>query len=133
MMKKGEEVSYSWLIWSIVILAFFVLLIFGYLISKEWKKKKQVENEISALREQSHKIEKENMNLEDRISYLNSQDYQEMQAKDKLNLQSPNEKVIVIAEGPVKKEEKRDENRPIPDKNLDETPNYKKWLNYFLN
>jgi cell division protein FtsL len=105
MRERNTESSGFWLVWPIILLAIFVAVIFAYSISKETKKKKQVETEINLLKEQAEKIAKENMTLQERIRYLGSEDYQKIQAKDKLGLQSPGENVVVISPGPEKKED----------------------------
>ena len=132
MNEKNFQSSSLWLIWPIIILAVFVIAVFTYSIRKENAKKKQVEAEIESLKQQAEQIEKENMALKDRIAYLGSEDYQKMQAKDKLNLQSPGENVVVIAPGP----EKKTEIMPIKDEKEADSeeivPNYKKWLKYFF-
>lgn len=132
MRKKSEGLANSRLVWPIVFLTLFILGLFGYSISKEMNKKKQVEKEIDSLKEQAEKIDKENMALEERISYLGSKDYQEMQAKDKLNLQSPGESVVVIAEGPVKSKKNFEDVISPPAESPARTSNFKKWLDYFF-
>ena len=132
MRKRSEGSISSWLIGSIFFLIVSIVGIFGYLVSKEMQKKKQVESEIDALKEESVRIEKENLALEERISYLGSKNYQEMQAKDKLNLQSPEESVVVVAEGPVKKEEAPNYLAPASFPRSPQKPNYIKWWNYFF-
>ena len=89
MSKYAKGSATSFLVAAVVFLAFVVLSLFGYSISKENAKKKEIENNIASLKQQAENIKKENMALGDRIAYLGSKDYQEVQAKDKLNLQSP--------------------------------------------
>lgn len=100
--------------------------------SKEIAKKKQLENEINSLREQAKSVEKENMAIFDRIAYLGSRDYQEVQAKDKLNLQNPDEKVVIVAQRPSEEATAKEpaKNEFVPNQN--KTPNFQKWLEYFF-
>jgi cell division protein FtsL len=132
--KKNNGSISVFLIWLIIFLALGVLVVFGYLISKETNKKKQVENEINSLKAEAEKIRKENMALEERIAYLGSRDYQEIQIKDKLNLKSPQENVVVITQSPVKKEEVQTEIQgvEVEKKKQDKDPNFIKWWNYFF-
>lgn len=128
--EKGSATSF--LVAAVVLLAFVVLGLFGYSISKENAKKKEIEKDIASLQAQAEAIKKENMALSDRISYLGSKDYQEVQAKDKLNLQSPGESVVIIAprsstQSIVPQADKNETVAP-----LEATPNYQKWLDYFL-
>lgn len=132
MQNQNENSNNKWLISSIIFLILIILVIFGYALSKEIKKKKQVEGEIENLRRQAEKIEKENMQLGERIKYLESEDYQKIEAKDKLNLQSPGEKVVILAQGPVPEKEASPEEPPRPEIEEDKTSNYIKWWNYFF-
>jgi len=132
MRDKSNESSGFWLVWPIILLTIFVAVIFTYSLSKETKKKKQVEAEINLLKEQADKIAKENMALQDRVNYLGSEDYQKIQAKDKLGLQSPGENVVVIAPGPEKKEILNKPTPNIPAPIQDKSSNFKKWINYFF-
>jgi cell division protein FtsB len=132
MRKNSEGTITSWLVWSIAFLTLFILGLFGYATLKERNKKQQIENEISVLKEQAERIRKENMNLEDRLAYLGSEDYRKMQAKEKLNLQSPGESVVVIAPGPAKKEEVSEPTQSNSFRAQDASANYKKWVAYFF-
>jgi len=105
-----------------------------FALSKETYRKKQVEKEIEALRQEAEKIRRDNLIIGDKVSYLESKDYLEKEAKDKLNMQGPDENVVVIKPSLVKKEEVsdivRDPERPI--ENQDKFGNAKKWYDYFF-
>lgn len=132
MRKKNEESNNSWLIWSIIFLILIILGLFGYTTLKEVYKKKQVEKEIDLLRQEAERIKKENMALEERISYLSSDDYREIQAKDKLNLQNPKENLIIITQEIMKKEESISAEKIAQMQESIQIPNYQKWWNYFF-
>lgn len=127
---KGSATSF--LVIGIVLLALVVLGLFGYSVSKENARKKEVEKEILSLQTQADNIKKENMALNERLAYLSSKDYQEVQAKDKLNLQNPGESVVIIApkssESGSVAQSVKNETVPVSDA----TPNYRKWLDYFF-
>jgi len=131
--KKKEKSSNSWLVKTIIFLIFIVLVIFGYAVSKELYRKKEVDNKIKSLKQQAEKIKQENMQISEKLSYLGSQDYQKMEAKEKLNLQNPGEKIVVLSQNPVKiKKEiiptvKHSASLPI-----NSMPNFQKWWNYFF-
>ena len=131
--KREKGSATSFLVVAVVLLAFVVLGLFGYSISKENAKKKEIEKDIASLQAQAENIKQENMALSDRISYLGSKDYQEVQAKDKLNLQSPGESVVIIAPRSsaqnVVSQVVKNETASQPDAT---TPNYQKWLAYFF-
>lgn len=111
----------------------FICGLFGYLVLKETYQKKEVEKEITALKQEAEKIQNENIKIEDRIAYLASADYQKIEAKDKLNLQDPGEKVVIVSQNPIEKKEilAEPENNSNS-KKLSYIPNYEKWWNYFF-
>jgi len=130
-----RDKSNSWLIRAIVVLIAVVLGLFGYILSKEVKKKSQINIEIEALRQEAEKIEKENMRMEERIDYFASKDYREREAKEKLNLQNPDERVAIITQTPARREEKNPEASQAykePSFQPDPIPNWQKWWNYFF-
>lgn len=122
----------AWIIKSIAFLILVILVIFGYALSGELSKKKKIENEIDILKQEAEKIQKENMKLEERISYLSSDEYKRIEAKDKLNLKSPDEKLVIIAKSPTQKNEQE----PPQEKNIttksEKISNYQKWWKYFF-
>lgn len=132
-MRKYEKGSTtSFLVIGIIFLALAILGLFGYSISKERAKKKEVEKSILSLKAQADNIRRENMALNDRVSYLSSKDYQEVQAKDKLNLQSPGENVVIIT---PRNSAQKTVSQPTKKEAAEESaaePNYKKWLAYFF-
>lgn len=104
-----------------------------FYITKESSKKKQIQNEIAALQKEAEKIGRENADIRDKIAYLQSKDYQEREAKDKLNLQNPNETLVVIKPNTVKEAAppKEEPSKPLPPM-PPSGPNYIKWWNYFF-
>ncbi|MFA7319707.1 MAG: septum formation initiator family protein [Parcubacteria group bacterium] len=132
MRKYAKGSATSLLVIGIVFLALVILGLFGYSVSKETAKKKAIEKDIAALKAQEENIKKENMALSERISYLSSKDYQEMQAKDKLNLQSPGENVVIIA---PRNSAQNSVSQPAKNEAAEQSaaePNFKKWLTYFF-
>jgi cell division protein FtsB len=133
-MKKDS--TGSWMIWPIIFIAIAVLGLLGYSAYKEFSKNKQVESEIESLKKQAEKIKQENMSLEERIAYLGSQDYQKIQAKDKLDLQDPRENVVAITQNLSILEKKTEElnigkdSQPVYDNK--DIPKFLRWWNYFF-
>jgi hypothetical protein len=111
-----------------------IIGIFGYFISKELKQKAEVDQQIQALQTQADQIKKENMQLQERIAYLGSQNYQKLEAKTNLDLQDPGEKVVVITPGPVQAQNTLNNvsapatAEPAPE----QIHNWRKWWNYFF-
>ncbi|PIU07486.1 MAG: hypothetical protein COZ85_03255 [Candidatus Moranbacteria bacterium CG_4_8_14_3_um_filter_34_16] len=138
MREKRQSESFFWLIRGIIVLLALTVFLFGYAFSKELKKKKKIREEILSLQEEAQKVERENMEIKKRISYLGSKDFQEIEAKERLNLQNPGEKMVVISPSPISKDEKEavyssEKDKPI----IEESPkdyrnNFQKWWDYFF-
>ena len=133
-MRNNNESSNKWLLWSIAFLILVIIGIFGYSLSKELKQKAEVDRQIQALESQADQIKKENMQLQERISYLGSQNYQKLEAKTNLDLQDPGEKVVVITPGPTQPGEMVENTAPspAPSSAAKQLPNWRKWWNYFF-
>lgn len=105
----------------------------GYSAIKENQRNKQIENEIKALQEEAQKLRQSNQDMQEKILYYDTSDFQEKTAKDKLNLQKENENVAIIKPTPTLKESKDDNviesENDITEK---EKPNYQKWIDYFF-
>ncbi|HPN96447.1 MAG TPA: septum formation initiator family protein [Candidatus Moranbacteria bacterium] len=129
---KGEEKNNSWLLRSIVILGLVLFGLIVFAVSRETYKKKQVEAEINKLKEEAKSIEKENLELADKISYLESKDYQEKEAKDKLNLQDPKENLVVVKPNAISYPEAEPENKTQDKKLIVKISNVQKWWDYFF-
>lgn len=133
---KNKNLTGSWKIGPIIFFAIIILGFLSYSAYKEFSKKKEVESEIEILRQQAEKIKQENMSLEERIAYLGSQDYQKIQAKDKLDLQDPQENVVIITQDlatPI--DENQGSNIKSENQNnytAEKTSNFLKWWNYFF-
>jgi len=130
-MAKNEK-KHPVLVKTVVILG---LLLFGliiFAISKESYKKKQAQEEIDKLQLEARRITRENTELMDKLSYLESRDYQEKEARDKLNMQNPKENMVIVEPGlaPVSSSQNiSDENGK---KLVVKTTNIQKWWDYFF-
>ncbi|MBX4187183.1 MAG: septum formation initiator family protein [Candidatus Doudnabacteria bacterium] len=103
-----------------------VVLIFVMVITaKILVHKRIIDREISKLENQMQKINKDNEQLSSLIQYLNTPEYQEKEARDKLNLIKDGEHVVVLPQN-------------VSGSNVTEianskVSNYKLWFNYFFN
>ncbi len=130
---RNKKSANFWLVKVIIFLALAIVGIFGYASLKEIHQKKSIEKEITSLKEQAAKIKQENIQVANKLSYLGSEDYQKMKAKEKLNLQEPGEKVVVLSPGPIKIQQKIipvNETAITPQE--ESVPNFRKWWNYFF-
>lgn len=112
-----------------------ILVIIGYVswsAFKEARRNNQIEKEIEELRQEAGKIQTDNQELKEKISYFETQDFQEKVAKEKLNLQKEDEQVVIIKTSPAKKEEVNLDLSAGSQVALDPRPNYQKWWDYFF-
>ena len=131
-MENNKEKKFSLLgKFSLVLFVVFAGFI-SWAIYKQTNKKAEIQSEITKLEEEAQKIDKENFLAQERISYLESPDYQEREAKDKLNLKNPDENVVIVKPEIIKKEVPNDANEEInlPQEKKVEVANYLKWWNY---
>lgn len=128
--KKSKGVS--WIIRIIFFLGLIVLSFAAYSVSKVVSRKSQVEKEISALKEEAEKISRENGDLEDKVSYFESRDFQEKEVRDKLSLQAPDENLVVVKPGPSGEKQEKPVSGVAENNPPENIPIYKKWWDYFF-
>jgi len=132
MNENKSEKSFSFLGKTSLVL-FVVLAVFiSWAIFKQINKRKEIQNEITQLQEEAARISRENFLAKERISYFESQDYQSREAKEKLNLRDPEENVVIVKPGIIKKEVPVIEELPITNKGeASLISNPIKWWKYF--
>jgi len=131
-MKAIGENKGRFLVKIILVAGSLVLIFVGIGILKEVLAKKQIQEEIRKLQVEAEKIGHENALTQERIAYLSSEDYQKREAKDKLNLQSPDENVVIIKSSVSSAETKMPEvTRTVPPK-IEIRANYAKWWEHFF-
>lgn len=109
------------------------LIFIAAAIYREMAQKKEIQKKINALQQEAEQISRTNALTQDKIAYLESRDYQEREAKDKLNLQSPDEQTVVIKPTIAEKENKVEmESAPIVPVAVATDSNLRKWWNYFF-
>jgi cell division protein FtsB len=128
-MKKVRIFS-SILIFLVLVAAGFV----SYKAFKEARRSQQIDKEIEALRQEAEKIRQDNSDLQEKIAYFETPDFQEKEAKEKLNFQKPDENVAVVKPVPetenLSTENKPDENQAPAE--TEKITDYKKWWNKFF-
>lgn len=133
-MPVGEREKSAGLLPKILIfLAVIALIAIFFAISREMKLKSQVNGEIERLKQEAARIERENRSLEDKISYLESIDYKEKEARDKLSLKGKGENVVIIKPNPARDiQEQTDDNSDLETKIIIRRSNVEKWWDYFF-
>lgn len=86
-------------IFILALLVLFVLI--GYAVYREKNKQVRIVQNISALEEEIGKLEKKNTELVQLIEYLKSDDFIDREAREKLNMQQPGERVVLMPVGDI--------------------------------
>lgn len=110
-----------------------ILIYIGISLGKEAYRKRQIQKEIDGLQAQIGQLKQENSDMENLTSYLSSTDFQEKEAREKLNLQKSDEKMIVLrkdAPEPNSQPNTAANNPQAPPE--DNSPNWQKWWKYFF-
>jgi cell division protein FtsB len=129
LVKKGT----SWLLRFFALGLLFLIAFISFALFEETYKKKQVSEEIRKLEEEAKKFEKENSQIKEKIAYLESRDFQEKEARDKLNLQGEGENLVVVKINPQKnKAEEELAKNSEETRNYRQKPNWEKWRDYFF-
>lgn len=106
-----------------------ILILFSVSLSKEVIRRYEVNREIRELEKEVAELEKQNTELTQLEQFLNTERFQEQEARLKLGLAKPGEKVIVI---PGVSEEKLPKEELSAPSNNEELSNPHKWWNYFF-
>jgi cell division protein FtsB len=126
--KKHSILSRIFLLVGVVALIFIAVAIY-----REAYKKRQIQQQIGELQKEAERISRENSFTQEKIAYLESQDYKEKEAKDKLNLQNPDENVVIVEQGVVNKESQAEKNdSQVPAPVVQQIYNPLKWWDYFF-
>ena len=116
----------------ILVLGVVIFVFVAIAIYKETSKKNQIQSEIQKLKDEAEKIGKDNSNIQEKIAYFQSQDYMEKEAKDKLNLKSPDEQVVVVKPTIMKEAQAPEQKDPVAPPQVVVVANHLKWWNYFF-
>ena len=135
MQKRSEKKEVSWFVGVIMFLGMSLLGIITFALVKETYKKNQVLAEIRKLQDDAVRVEKENSQIRAKLAYFDSRDFKEKEAKDKLNLQNPDENMVVIKpslsrQAVAGEQDEKKEADKIPSNDFSSNP--QKWFNYFF-
>ncbi|MFH1671366.1 MAG: septum formation initiator family protein [Candidatus Portnoybacteria bacterium] len=111
-----------------------LLIILVINLFRESYRKYQLTKEIDKLESEIERLEGGNRQLAEMMEYFKDESYLEKEARLKLNLKKPDEKVIVLADQPEENTSAEDilEQAREGQKDKDETANYWKWWEYFF-
>ena len=83
---------------AFLVLGAVVFILICISLIKVWSRHRQIANEVSSLQDQIAKIENNNKELADLLNYFDSNEFVEKEARSKMNLQKPGEKVVIISD-----------------------------------
>ncbi len=103
-----------------------VLAVAGYASWKQYERHRRITAEVAILETERERVRKENESLKERINYFATENFQEQESKERLNMRKDNEYVVDIERAPSQTPEtaKSDSALPVV---TPHTPNYKKW------
>lgn len=136
---KIQKILYSRLFLGI---SFLIIIGVGSGLYDNYQQSREVYTEIYNLEQEVRDLEKKNHDVSDVIRYLNSTDYVEAQAKQKLGLSYADEKIVVITDDIIDRLKNSGlENLEDVDQDIIENmkivasgrSNYKLWWDYFFN
>lgn len=122
-MKQNLKDYYNFL--GILLVIYFSFLT-GKSIYGNWKSNqeaKKIKTEIELL-------EVENKNLKDLIAYYQTESFKEKEARRKLGLVKPDEKVVIISKEPPAQESQI--SKPKEEDLMPEKPNWQLWWDFFF-
>lgn len=129
--KAMKKTSFFSILFAVAGLA--VAGLISYSAFKETRRTKIINQEIEKLRLEAEKLRQNNKEMQEKIVYFETPEFQERIAKEKLNLQKEDENVTVVKPSPTAREKNVEESEKIkPMEKFSEQPNYKKWWNYFF-
>jgi len=99
-------------------------------LGKEFYRGYQIQREIESLKKDIESFRKSNYELSKLIEYYKTDEYKEVQARERLNLKKDGEKIIVIK--PILEDQEKEEVKKDVGAEKENAPNYKKWWNYFF-
>lgn len=82
------------LVITLILVGLLVLLSFP--LTRNWRQKQSVDQEIKGLEQQAAELEGKNSNLKQVLDYMQSSQFVEEEARTKLNYKKPGESVVVI-------------------------------------
>ncbi len=133
--RQKQKSFFSRLIQSraLIIAEVVVLIILGVAVGKEVLRKYQIEREIASLESQVDDLENANIQLNSLISYFQSPEYTESQARQKLGMQKQGESVVTV----LGVETQAGENEsaaasPVQSDRAASVSNPQRWWNYFF-
>ena len=132
-MMYKEKKSFSWFSskWSYgIICSVAIVVVISFF--KELSRSHEINKEIANLQAQIVDIENENIETKDFVEYLKTNTYFEEQARRKLGLQEPGEKMLVINKDQLDENPYLNSETLVTNNNIQLQSNPEKWFKYFF-
>ncbi len=110
-----------------ILIALTAVLIIAIALVKSFIRRQELAQEIAKIKNDISVYRTKQEELSNLITYLQSSEFKEKEARLKFNLKKPNEHVVVL---PNDEQNKKIVNEPTTSANL---ANWQKWWNYFFN
>lgn len=118
--------------YKLLILAGFVVMFYiGYKLFQETYKQNQINVEIASLQQEVEKLNQDNQNLNELISYLQTDEFKEKEAREKLNLIKDGEHLVLVKEKEVAMDAPKAESQREAQVVV-KRPNYYWWWHYYF-
>jgi len=104
----------SFLFRVLIVCGFMALFYISYSIFQQAYKQNQINVEIASLQQEVEDLHQDNQNLLDFVNYIQTDDFKEKEAKDKLNLVKEGETVVLVKEKevPIRQEAVVEQKKP---------------------
>lgn len=116
----------------LIIPVLLLVLLLGGAIFRQIMKFKTINREISILEKEINKLEVVNKSIIDNLNYYKTLDFLERESRMRLGMKKVGEKVAVVVEPQVKKEEYVEDPRLLNYKEKIAIPTWQKWIFYFF-
>lgn len=98
---------------------------------QEAYRNRKIEKEVEKLKQEAQKIQSENNTIQKKIDYYNTPEFVERVSKDKMNLQKPDENVVVVSQGAASQNQIETQ-KELAAEDDEQVSNYRKWWNFFF-
>jgi cell division protein FtsB len=120
---------------SIAIIFFIVGIVLAGIITtravQEAYRSRKIEKEIEGLKQEAQNIQSANETIQNQIDYYSTSQFVEKVSKDKMNMQKPDENVVVINQVAIGQPQVAGTQNEISQTKQD-VPNYLKWWIFFF-
>ena len=108
----------------VTVVLLIVLGLVGRSVYREYRSQLNIRQEVKGLQTQYTKLEDQSLELVRQLKYLQSQEFVEREAREKLNMAKKGEHVVLVTRGEDKSLSGENKNQPLK--------NWQLWIKYFF-